>query len=100
VSAPFTARRAVELIVEDVERVAHAIRASGMPVTEAHYERLLEARLADFAIGELPADAARYFVEQAVAGDVQQYMDAEVEAGRAERLPDGNYRRLPPMEAG
>jgi hypothetical protein len=99
-SAPFTARRAVELIVEDVERVADAIRASGMPVTEAHYERLLGARLAEFAIEDLPADAVRYFAEQAIAGDVQQYMDAEVEAGRAERLPDGSYRRLRPVEAG
>jgi hypothetical protein len=98
--APFTARRAVELVVEDVERMADAIRASGMPVTEAHYELLLNARLADFTIEELPADAARYFAEQAIADDLQQYMDAEVEAGRAERLPDGSYRRLPPMEAG
>jgi hypothetical protein len=73
-TAPFSARRAVQMVVEDVERVANAIRASGMPVTEAHYELLLEACVRE-AMKELPKDAQRYFAVCAIRDELDSGVD-------------------------
>ncbi len=73
-TAPFSARRAVQMVVEDVERVADAIRASGMPVTEAHYERLIETCVRE-AMKELPKDALRYFAVCAIKDELDGGVD-------------------------
>jgi uncharacterized protein YaiI (UPF0178 family) len=45
VTVPFTARLAVELAVEDVERTAAALRPRGAPFTEREYDLLIESRV-------------------------------------------------------
>ncbi len=68
-TAPFSARRAVQMVVEDIESIAEAIRASGMPMTERHYDLLIESRVRE-AMKELPADAALYFAAVAIRDEL------------------------------
>ncbi len=68
-TAPFTARRAVELVVEDVERTAAALRARGTPFTDREYDLLIESRARE-AMKELPADAALYFATVAIRDEL------------------------------
>ncbi len=68
-TVPFTARLAVELAVEDVERTAAALRPRGAPFTEREYDLLIESRVRE-AMKELPADAALYFAALAMRDEL------------------------------
>jgi hypothetical protein len=90
--APFSARRWVILAAEDVDREVAGLRAAGHVVTDAEQDAMVERR-AGAAFDTLPQDARAFYLEQAALELVQQHLDAEVAAGRAELLPDGRYRR-------
>lgn len=92
VRPPFTARRWIERALEDLDTEVAARRAAGEHLSEADVDALIEQRYAR-AYDEMPADAREYFVRAALEQEIQEFFDAEVIAGRMERLPDGTYLR-------